>query len=270
MNMKKMIAMLLIAALMVGCNHTDSSSAADSDPTSASSVTSSIASESPEESAAPDSAPADSQLTDSKEPSESPVPSRAPAVKPDSHPTEKPAATTAPTKAPTPTAAPTTAPTAVPTTVPTAVPTAAPTPAPKPAQPAYGELPFASAAATGSWWSIDAADSAYQAVADNINAMRAEGGLPALTLSADLSSAASSRCESFVAGGPFDHSGMTTTSEICAKGNIRSARAVCDAWKGSEAHYANIMNGSFTSMGVGCWFCSGPQGDYTYWTVTFA
>lgn len=26
---------------------------------------------------------------------------------------------------------------------------------------------------------------------------------------------------------------------------------------------------SFTSMGVGCWFCSTAEGQYTYWTVTF-
>ena len=37
----------------------------------------------------------------------------------------------------------------------------------------------------------------------------------------------------------------------------------------SPAHYANITSASFTSMGVGCWFCSTAEGQYTYWTVTF-
>ena len=37
----------------------------------------------------------------------------------------------------------------------------------------------------------------------------------------------------------------------------------------SPAHYANITNASFTSMGVGCWFCSTVKGQYTYRTVTF-
>ena len=84
-----------------------------------------------------------------------------------------------------------------------------------------------------------------------------------------LSAAADARCESFVAGGPFDHSGMTTRSEICAAGPLGSASAVCTGWQGSPAHYANIMEPSFTSMGVGCWFCSTAEGNYTYWTVTF-
>lgn len=85
-----------------------------------------------------------------------------------------------------------------------------------------------------------------------------------------LSAAADARCESFVAGGPFDHSGMTTTSEICAKGPLESASAVCSAWQSSPDHYANIMNASFTSMGVGCWFCDVDGARYTYWVVTFS
>lgn len=60
---------------------------------------------------------------------------------------------------------------------------------------------------------------------------------------------------------------MTTRSEICAAGPIGSASSVCTYWQGSPAHYANIMEPSFTSMGVGCWFCSTAEGQYTYWTV---
>ena len=45
--------------------------------------------------------------------------------------------------------------------------------------------------------------------------------------------------------------------------------AKCSYWQNSPAHYANITNASFTSMGVGCWFCSTAEGQYTYWTVTF-
>lgn len=84
-----------------------------------------------------------------------------------------------------------------------------------------------------------------------------------------LSAAADARCESFVAGAPFDHSGMTTRSEICAAGPLSSASAVCTGWQGSPAHCANIMEPSFTSMGVGCWFCQTAEGQYTYWVVTF-
>lgn len=75
---------------------------------------------------------------------------------------------------------------------------------------AYGAVPFELAAGTGKWWKIDSTDTAYWAVQENINAMRAAGGLPALTMDDTLSATASSRCESFVAGGPFDHSGMVT------------------------------------------------------------
>ena len=146
----------------------------------------------------------------------------------------------------------------------------------------YGAVPFDLAAGSEEWWSIDSSDSAYWAVQENINAMRAAAGLSPLTMDSGLSAAADARCESFVSGGgcvlrrstqqrgaAFDHSGMTTRSEICAAGPIGSASSVCTYWQGSPAHYANIMEPSFTSMGVGCWFCSTAEGQYTYWTVTF-
>ena len=132
-----------------------------------------------------------------------------------------------------------------------------------------GAIPFNLAAGTGKWWYIDSTDSAYWAVQDNINAMRAAGGLSALTMDDSLSAAASARCESFVLGGAFDHSGMTTRSEICARGPIGSASAVCEAWRNSPDHYANIMCAEITAMGVSCWFCDMDGNQYTYWTVTF-
>ena len=134
---------------------------------------------------------------------------------------------------------------------------------------ATGAIPFSVAEGTDKWWYIDSTDSAYWAVQDGINAIRASVGLGALEMDDSLSSTASSRCESFVAGGPFDHSGMVTASEICARGPIGSAAAVCEAWKNSPDHYANIVSDQFTKMGVGCWFCSTDQGQYTYWVVTF-
>lgn len=135
---------------------------------------------------------------------------------------------------------------------------------------AYGGIPFDLAAGTEKWWYIDSTDSAYWAVQDNLNLIRAEVGLPALTMDSSLSAAASARCESFVAGGSFDHSGMTTSGEILAAGPLRSASEVCQAWKDSPDHYANITNPSFTTMGVSCWFCDLGGNQYTYWAVTFA
>lgn len=153
---------------------------------------------------------------------------------------------------------------------PTPEPAPAPEPTPEPAPaPVYGAIPFELAAGTGKWWSIDSSDSAYWAMQEQINAVRAAGGLPALTMDGNLSAIASARCESFVAGGPFDHSGMVTTSEICAAGPLGSASAACAAWQASETHYANIMRTDISSMGVGCWFCDVDGNQYTYWTVTF-
>lgn len=186
-------------------------------------------------------------------------------------------ASPAPTSTPLPTPEPTQTPTPISTAEPTTAPAvSADSPAAEAAPEAsasvsmsYGAVPFDLAAGTEQWWSIDSSDSAYWAVQENINAMRAAGGLALLTMDSGLSTAADARCESFVAGGPFDHSGMTTRSEICAAGPLGSASAVCTGWQGSPAHYANIMEPSFTSMGVGCWFCQTAEGQYTYWVVTF-
>ena len=209
--------------------------------------------------------------------SESSVSSSTPAVT--AEPTPEVTATPQPTPAPTtnPTPAPTPIPTPTATEAP--APTAAPEPTQQPAAPnnesttvastSTGEIPFGVAEGTDKWWYIDSTDSAYWAVQEGINAIRASVGLGALTMDDGLSATASTRCESFVTGGPFDHSGMVTASEICARGPIGSAAAVCEAWKNSPDHYANIVNASFTKMGVSCWFCATEQGHYTYWVVTF-
>ena len=149
--------------------------------------------------------------------------------------TPAPLATESPAPAPTQTPEPTATPAS--TEIPIPEPTAAPTEAPATesavtaSQPeqvsmSYGAVPFDLAAGSEEWWSIDSSDSAYWAVQENINAMRAAAGLSPLTMDSGLSAAADARCESFVAGGPFDHSGMTTRSEICAAGPICSASSV--------------------------------------------
>lgn len=202
-------------------------------------------------------------------------------VTPETSSGETPTATPAPT--PDPTLVPTAEPTATPT--PTAAPTAKPTPAPTEAPAAttapvqqaeasqqvsmsYGAVPFDLAAGTDQWWSIDSSDSAYWAVAENINAMRAAAGLPALTVDGGLSSIANSRCDSFASGGSFDHSGAVC-GEIIAVGPFASASSVCAAWQSSPDHYASIVSPNYSSMGIGCWFCSTEAGQYTYWAVTF-
>ena len=160
-------------------------------------------------------------------------------------------------------------PTAVPTPEPTPAPTAVPVAAPAAVSMSYGEVPFNLSAGSDQWWQIDSSDSAYWAVQENINAIRAAGCLGALSMSDGLTASANTRCADFVSGGAFDHSGMITKSEICAQGPIGSASAVCSAWQGSADHYANIMRTDISSMGVGCWFCTVDGNNYTYWVVTF-
>ena len=89
----------------------------------------------------------------------------------------------------------------------------------------------------------------YWAVQENINAMRAAGGLAPLTMDGGFERRSRCPVREFCGRRSFDHSGMTTRSEICAAGPLGSASAVCTGWQGSPAHYANIMEPSFTSMG---------------------
>ena len=60
--------------------------------------------------------------------------------------------------------------------------------------------------------------------------------LGALSMSDSLSTSAGTHCESFVAGGAFDRSGMIAKSEIFAKAPIGSASEVCTAWQGRPDH----------------------------------
>ena len=102
------------------------------------------------------------------------------------------------------------------------------------------------------WWNIDSSDSAYWAVANNINTMRAEGGLPALTVSSSLSSIAHDRCVYLIANDVFSHDGATTAEILCS--GATSASAACTGWKNSSGHYANIMTPGYTQMGIACTF----------------
>lgn len=161
------------------------------------------------------------------------------------------------------------------TPVPVPQPTAAPVSTPEPTQQtqitsfSYGAIPFDLCVGTDQWWQIDSSDSAYWATQENINSIRAAAGLPALSMDSGLSDIAGNRCKSFVEGGPFDHSGMVTKSEICAEGYAPSASAVCSAWQNSSTHYANIVRTDISRMGVACWFCEVEGSKFTYWTVTF-
>lgn len=129
----------------------------------------------------------------------------------------------------------------------------------------YGALPI-DPSDGDVWWTIDSSDNAYWAVANNINMMRAEQGLPALTVSSSLSSIAHSRCEYQAANDTLSHDGAQT-AEILAQSQT-SASEVCTAWKTSPSHYAVITNPNYTQMGI-CCAVNVAQGAYI-WCVTFS
>ena len=116
------------------------------------------------------------------------------------------------------------------------------------------------------WCSIDSSDAAYWAVANNINAMRAENGLSALTVDGSLFSLARDRCDYQIINDVFTHDGATT-AEILLSGAFDAATA-CNGWRNSSGHYANILTPGYTRMGIGCTY------SYEYgaavWCVTFS
>ena len=127
----------------------------------------------------------------------------------------------------------------------------------------YGAIPF-SLANDNTWWSIDQSDSAYWAVLNNINVMRAAGELSALSPSSSLDAIANSRCDYQLVNNTLSHDGAQTP-EILAQSQ-KSASEVCSAWQNSSGHYAVIMNPNFTQIGICCYF---EIGGKTIWCCTF-
>lgn len=103
-------------------------------------------------------------------------------------------------------------------------------------------------------------------VAALVNEVRAENGLGALKLNSDLSDVARAKSqdmhdnnyfahESPTYGSPFEMMTAFGISYRTAGENIamgyRTPQAVMDAWMNSPGHRANILNASFTQIGVG-------------------
>ena len=121
--------------------------------------------------------------------------------------------------------------------------------------------------------------SAAQAVLAEVNAARAQNGLSALTLDANMNRAAAVRAaelaQSFSHTRPNGSRGLTALNEAgvsyrMAGENIASgqqtAQAVVSAWMNSSGHRANILSASFGRMGVG----QATIGGRTYWVQLFA
>ncbi len=105
---------------------------------------------------------------------------------------------------------------------------------------------------------------AAEAVASLVNAARRDAGLSELELDADLCAAAQVRAQeiaqSFSHTRPDGSSCFTILEEFgisyrAAGENIamgqRTPEEVMDGWMNSSGHRANILNGTFTSIGVG-------------------
>ncbi len=121
--------------------------------------------------------------------------------------------------------------------------------------------------------------SAYEKrVAELVNEIRRENGLNELTLSEKLSDGAREKSRNMLEKGYFAHESPTygspfdmmkafgifyrTAGENIAMG-YATPEEVVDAWMNSEGHRANILNPSFTEIGIG-YLSNG-----SYWTQWF-
>jgi uncharacterized YkwD family protein len=192
-----------------------------------------------------------------------PTPAPAPTPEP-TKPTPAPAPTPEPTK-PTPAPAPTPEPTK---------PTPAPVPTPEPTKPTPAPAPTP-APTTGEF-------SAYQQEVLNIvNKERTSRGLSALKLSSEVSKVATIKSQDMIDKGYFDHNSPTYGSPFdmmkkfgityrAAGENIamgqRTPQDVMTAWMNSDGHRKNILNSSFTEIGIGI---AKDKNGRLYWTQMF-
>ena len=181
---------------------------------------------------------------------------------PTAKPTEKPAETPAPTAKPTEKPAATPAPTVKPTEKPAATPAPTVKPTTKP--------------------NTSSSESAMEEeVLRLVNEERTKRGLGALKRASDLDALARAHSADMINRHFFDHNnpdGQSPFDRMRAAGisyraaaeNIasgqRSAEAVMNAWMNSSGHRANILNATYTEIGIGAVKSSGGT---IYWTQEF-
>jgi uncharacterized protein YkwD len=117
-------------------------------------------------------------------------------------------------------------------------------------------------------------------VVDKANAARSAAGLPALKIDSTLMKAARQHSANMAKVGKLDHVldgkgpqerlvdlGIkpTFTGENCAQGQLSGGDAF-ESWMSSPGHRGNILNPSFTHIGVG----KADGADGPYWTQVFA
>ena len=128
----------------------------------------------------------------------------------------------------------------------------------------------------------DAAVTQYeQEVIRLVNEIRAQNGLSALTYNWELSRVARYKSQDMVDNRYFSHTSPTygtpfqmirsfglsyrSAGENIAYGQS-SPEKVMEGWMNSSGHRANILNSSYTSIGVGCYQGAGGT---LYWTQLF-
>lgn len=112
---------------------------------------------------------------------------------------------------------------------------------------------------------------AYQ-VLEYTNQIRKQAGVQPLTMDRELLAAAMQRAAEIAV--IFDHSrpdgsdcftiSSRMTGENIAAGQT-SASAAVSSWKSSSGHYQNMVNSSYKSIGIGCFYYEGIY----YWTQCF-
>jgi uncharacterized protein YkwD len=147
-------------------------------------------------------------------------------------------------------ASPSASPSAMPTSTPTSTPTPTPTPKPPAAAPPAAPAPPAATCENN--------------VRTCVNIARADHGIGPLASNSTLNAAAQSCAERMAASGEMTHSsgppaGFSTWGENIAHG-YPSGNSVFNAWMGSDGHRANILNPSYSQMGLGYvasgnWWC---------------
>lgn len=127
-----------------------------------------------------------------------------------------------------------------------------------------------------------------QSVLDATNAERVAAGCPALTLNAKLSQAAQLHAQDMLLNDFFSHTGSdgaTIGTRVTRQGyhwrrvgeNIAAgyptASSTVEGWMSSPGHRQNLLNCSYTEMGVGYLYDPGDPGSQQwgyYWVQVFA
>jgi len=129
--------------------------------------------------------------------------------------------------------------------------------------------------------SVDAEEQAFLGI---INNYRAQNGKGALTMSTNLNRAAAWMAADMGAKNYFSHTDSLGRSpstraqncdypggageNIAAGGAWGPASAVFEAWKDSPGHNANMLNGSYTKIGIARVYTAGSQYGW-YWVTDF-